>query len=87
MLQFQMPNNENQVNLEMASFYTREYFKYDSMWTIDDIKILNINEGKEFPTAVIQASFKRKYKNYLYTIPSYVVYILTLLILRTWEIN
>lgn len=62
----------------MTSFYTSEYNKYDSIWSIDGIAVIDI-EGKNNDTSVLQVTFKRKYKNFLFTMPSYIVYILTLL--------
>lgn len=74
---FQTPY-KSQVQLEMTSFYTSEYNKYDSIWSIDGIAVIDI-EGKNNDTSVLQVTFKRKYKNFLFTMPSYIVYILTLL--------
>ncbi len=74
-----MPYSDKQVELKLNSYLTTEYSKYDMIWSINDIKIISINEDKNKPVNVVQFSFMRKYKNYLLTIPSYVVYILTLL--------
>ena len=67
------------MDLKVSAYLTSEYSKYDMIWSINDIKIISVDEDRNRPVSVVQFSFMRKYKNYLLTMPSYVVYILTLL--------
>jgi hypothetical protein len=75
-----MPYDIKQVRLTMSSYYTKEYHQYEQIWTIDDFRnIASVDQATNNPTNILQIKFVRKVKNYLYTLPSYVVYILTLL--------
>jgi len=68
------------VVTKLESFLTIESYNYDTIWSIDEkISIVLVEEEKNNPINVIQIILRRKFKNYLFTIPSYVVYILSLL--------
>jgi uncharacterized protein YacL len=68
------------VVTKLESFLTIESYNYDTIWSIDEkISIVLVEEEKNNPVNVIQIILRRKFKNYLFTIPSYVVYILSLL--------
>ena len=63
----------------MSSFYTREYHYYDSAWIIDDFRsVTTIDETTQNPTNTLQVKFVRKIKGLVLTLPSYIVYLLTL---------
>ena len=74
-----MPYDLNEVRMDMGSFYTEDYNEYDNIWAIDDMTNLDSIDQNRNPVNILQMRFKRKLKNYLYTVPSYIVYILTLL--------
>lgn len=80
-----MPYCLKQVNLSLTSFYTKdENKKYEHIWDIEDLNVISKIDkvyGIEFknPVSMLQIIFKRKIRNYIFTIPSYIVYILTLL--------
>ena len=77
---FQMPYDKKQITLTMSSYYTREYHLYDHVWIIDDFQnVPSVDQSNGNPTNTLQIKFTRKVRNYLYTLPSYIVYILTLL--------
>lgn len=74
-----MPYNYDQVILRMATFYTQELHKYTPLWTIKNIAQVDTQDDARDPLSVLRVEFKRKMGGYLYTMPSYIVYILTLL--------
>lgn len=77
---FQMPYDIKQMALSMSTYYTIEYHTYDQIWKIDDFNnVPSIDQSNNNPTNTLQIKFVRQVRNYLYTMPSYIVYILTLL--------
>lgn len=78
-LKFQAPYATKQVNLSISSFYTNDYSKYQNIWQIADIRNTQILTLDKYPTSFLTIQLKRNVKNYLFTLPSYVVYMLTLL--------
>ena len=74
---FQMPYDLNQIKLSMSSYYTNELNKFESVWSIEDLD--EVVTSDQYPTCEILIRFKRVMKNNLFTMPSYIVYILTLL--------
>jgi hypothetical protein len=74
-----MPYNKDQVELVMESYYTKEFYGYDTIWTIEDIDLIETNDLDYNPVSIVHMKFKRNIKSYIYTMPSYIVYILTLL--------
>lgn len=75
---FQMPYNLEQVKLSMSSYYTNELTKIESVWSIEDLDE-RVSLSEIYPTCQVLIRFKRIMKNNLFTMPSYIVYILTLL--------
>ncbi|RMZ94595.1 neuronal acetylcholine receptor subunit alpha-5, partial [Brachionus plicatilis] len=77
---FQMPYTGDQIELTMNVYYTDDGTKkYQHIWDIEDFNTNVTNERGIKSSALLQILFKRKYRSYLYTLPSYFVYILTLL--------
>ncbi|CAF0769090.1 unnamed protein product [Brachionus calyciflorus] len=77
---FQMPYSIDQTWLSLSVFYTKdEDIKYEHMWDIENFNSNSTIDDNRNQIVVLQLQFKRKYRNYLYTLPSYFVYILTLL--------
>ena len=74
-----MPYNKKQVNLRMASFYTQEYHKYEPILSIENINQIDTLDSGRDPLSILRIQFKRTTKGHTYTLPSYVVYTLTLL--------
>lgn len=74
-----MPYDLRQASLTLGTYYTEEYLSYESIWTIDDLNSIPTKDQNNNPVFILQMRFKRKIRNYLYTMPSYIVYILTLL--------
>lgn len=74
-----MPYDSDNMKLSLNTYYTREYYNYDNIWEIADISSIPSTDTENNPISIILFKFKRKVRNYLYTLPSYVVYILTLL--------
>jgi len=74
-----MPYNLDQVALRMATFYTQELYKYTPMWRIENVEQVTTTDEARDPISIVRISFKRSMGGYLYTMPSYIVYILTLL--------
>ena len=68
-----------QIRFSLSTFYTREYFKYDSMWMIEDLKSVLSTDSENNPIQIVKIVLNRNTRNYLYTLPSYIIYILTLL--------
>ena len=57
----------------------REYHKYDQIWQIEDAKWIPQASQERFPVNFLRVDFRRTVRNYLFTMPSYIVYMLTLL--------
>jgi hypothetical protein len=74
-----MPYDLEQVRLWFTSYRTREYYNYESIWSIDDVSGIASVDQESNPVHIMLVRFKRTIRNYLYTLPSYIVYILTLL--------
>ncbi len=74
-----MPYNTDQVNLQMAFFYTQELHKYTPIWSINNINSIETKEDSTEPGNLFRITFKRTMKGHIFTMPSYIVYILTLL--------
>lgn len=80
LFEFQMPYTGDQIEIIMNVYFTNdENRKYQHMWDIHDFKVDVVNKKDQKCSAFIQFLFKRKYRNYLYILPSYFVYILSLL--------
>lgn len=76
---FQVPYTTDQISLQLQVFYTDdENRKYEHMWDIDNFNVYHTEQNKS-PGVLLQMQFKRKFRNYLYILPSYFVYFLTLL--------
>lgn len=68
-----------QLNFSLTTMYTNEEnSKYEHIWQIEDLYVGSPLENNSQYT-VLQIRFKRQIRNYLYTIPSYIIYIMTLL--------
>ena len=74
-----MPYDNEQIQLNFSTFYTREIHKYDSIWEIENFNNIPATDPENNPVNVLVITFTRQVRNYLYTLPSYIVYILTLL--------
>jgi hypothetical protein len=74
-----MPYDIDQIRLSFTSYNTREYYNYENIWAIDDVSGIASVDQESNPVHIMLVRFKRKIRNYLYTLPSYIVYILTLL--------
>jgi hypothetical protein len=74
-----MPYDMNQIRLSFTSYNTREYYNYENIWSIEDVTGIQSVDPESNPVHIMLVRFKRKIRNYLYTLPSYIVYILTLL--------
>lgn len=59
--------------------FIREYHKYDQIWQIEDAKWIPQASQERFPVNFLRVDFRRTVRNYLFTMPSYIVYMLTLL--------
>lgn len=78
--EFEMPYTEDKIELIFNVYYTNdEISKYQHMWIIENFNTVITKGTGTKNSAIIQVLFKRKYKNFLYTLPSYFVYLLTLL--------
>jgi len=77
--QFQIPYDPNQVALVMSAFYTQEFHKYGSIWRIDDLILGDTLDVFTNPVSCVRLKLKRNAKSFLFTMPSYSVYILTIL--------
>lgn len=73
-----MPYNLNEAMLNMSSFYTKDLDNYETMWSLD-FGMQSETFEPNFITKTVKIKLTRKYKNYLLTFPTYVVYILCLL--------
>lgn len=74
-----MPYDSQKVLLTMSTYFTSEYYKYNNIWAIDDINNMPTTDKLNYPMNVLQIKLKRATRNYMHTFPSYIVYILTLL--------
>ncbi len=75
-----MPYNSDQISLKFTHYLTREYHELDSVWYIDEIlNRKSQNDPNENPSHQLFMRFSRRARTLLYTVPSYIVYILTLL--------
>ncbi len=75
-----MPYKSEHVKLQMALFYTQEMHKYTPIWSINSINSIETHEDSTDPSSLFRITFKRTKKGHVFTMPSYIVYILTLLI-------
>jgi hypothetical protein len=75
-----MPYNSKEIALNMSSFFTRELYNFETLWSLDfDPNQAPKENDDNFITNSLKIKLTRKYKNYLLTYPTYVVYILSLL--------
>jgi hypothetical protein len=75
-----MPYNSKEIALNMSSFFTRELYNFETLWSLDFDPNQSPKENDDnFITNSLKIKLTRKYKNYLLTYPTYVVYILSLL--------
>jgi hypothetical protein len=63
----------------MSTFFTREHHNYDNLWSLEDFSHLNTFDSENNPMSILQIIFKRKSSHFLFTLPSYIIYMLTLL--------
>jgi hypothetical protein len=77
---FQMPYNSKEIALNMSSFFTRKLYNFETVWSLDfDPNQTPKENDDNFITDSLKIKLTRKYKNYLLTEPTYIVYILSLL--------
>ena len=77
--ELQTPYRPEQVKFRLSVFYTEEYEKSGTIWQIDKFFTVDTKDSLGNQMHLCQVLFKRKIRTYLFTMPSYIVYILTLL--------
>ena len=75
-----MPYDSSKIELNMTFYKANEFSKYENMWSIENF-MPTPTSSSESNTILrtMKLEFRRKNKNYLYTFPTYVTYMLTLL--------
>jgi hypothetical protein len=68
-----------QIDFSYSAYYTQEYKKYDNIWQIHTVKWMSTLTQDKYLAKYFTIEFNRVVRNYMFTLPSYIVYMLTLL--------
>jgi hypothetical protein len=79
LLQFQVPYDETKITLTFSTNYTEKYSNHYSVWSIIDTILIRNYDLNHNSIITLRLKLKRQVNNFLYTLPSYIVYVLTLL--------